>query len=1692
MNNYLQTLDKTDKYAWWNALKHGGLLIAPSRLTEFFVVEPQPLPRFVEDRLRGEVNRLRTGDTEHLSQLLDIVLEDVLELRDYWEKGNAVDRSWAHSVITGEQVKPRRLWQHPKGGILPVFVADVAQIGIGRGRRSLSRVIEWLRRADQKIALLTNGHQWRLIHGGADYDAWCEWETQLWFEGGQLGLQVLALRSLLGKTALTPEKPNAPSPLISAIQASRQGQAELSQVLGERVRLAVELLIRETLIAGTIAVDDGEINNRDIYIAATRMIMRCVVILFAEARNLLPRDNPIYNQSYSLQGLREQLDRRSGGRVNDRLRNSYAAYARLLALFRLVYHGSSHHALPIPHYGGGLFAQGNPNSTDHIIQALAVFEQPQNFPSDAVVYRILELLCRSKVKVRQGRRSTWVEAPVDFSDLSSEYIGILYEGLLDFELRRSQPDHPMIFLNLGDQPVLPLTRLEAMNDKALSSLVEKLKQKSKPDTGEDEDAEDEETETETEDGDTDTEETEDTDIDTETESDDSDGIKQLRDRALNWAVRAVKAGKLVSKPRSKKADALSQYEQNVTQMANRLIARIILPGEWYLVRWGGTRKGSGTFYTRPQLAVPTVQRTLQPLVYTKVDHKVAPDQYQVQPPGVLLNLKVCDPACGSASFLLAALRYLTDALWESLFYHRWLVEDDRGLRVDIPENAQPPWFVECVENLPVTLEKAEDHCKPRLKRYVVERCLYGVDINPLAVELARLALWVETMDKYLPFSFLDHKVKCGNALVGCWFDQFQDYPIMAWEREAGDKTHKGVHFDKQVWTKRIKDLRNDVVREELKELLTGVQLSLFEDRLIQSPEQTHDEALAVVDRIHGAVLNPQQQAEDYDRSFRQKRAIKQLKWAFDCWCAVWFWPGNDLSSSPTPLQFVNPSPEVVIAVEQIAESYQFFHWELEFPDVFREKGAGFDSIVGNPPWEIQKPNSREFFSNIDPLYRTYGKQEALDYQQQYFQEDPKIEENWLAYCERLKALSNWCKYAAFAFGDCEEAGSKFSLSRKKAEAEQLKTQWRNQRQSRTGYSDPDHPFQYQGSADINTYKMFLELAHALLQKGGYLGLIVPSGVYTDKGTTALRKLFLNRCRWQWLFVFVNADGIFNIHRSFKFCPVIVEKGGQTDAISTRFMERDVSKWEKAEQYVLSYPREQVEKFSPYTSAILEIRTETDLNILEKIYQNGILLGDNSPKGWGIKYATEFHMTNDSKLFPPRPKWEEKGYFPDEYGHWLKGNWQPYNGDVSILNRPQGLILSVDGQTAIQLDDVEDVALPLYQGIMIGQFDFSRKGWVSGTGLRAVWENIYFSEKQIRSQFLIALDDYQNNPGAFKGLKIVFRDIARNTDERTFIGSLLPNLPCGNVLGVLGSDKSNFGFLISCMNSLVFDWNVRQRIGGTHLNLFVIEELPLLFPKRIEAVPQLSNILASLCFVSYKFSPEWINFKQTYIDEKLNRECWKQLWAITPYERMRLRCIVDAIVGELYGLNREDFGWILQDCDHPVEKVCDNSFARSLEPKGFWRVDKEKDPELRHTVLSQIAFADLKEQGLETFLNLNDGEGWMIPDTITLAEYGLGHDDRAQTPQPVASRLGDRYLPWQLTGTPEQSWEECSRHAENLRNLLKTGVEPEPEPQTPKIPTPNLLPSDPNYQPPTDIFGNPLDVDLFGNIIEEQPKRKKKP
>lgn len=1561
-----------EKGSWWASLRHGGLLIAPARILDRFPDEaaPPPLRSDHVDNLRRLL--VKPGAQ---NELLTLVMERVIGLNPTtggnWNK--QPDASFSHAGLTGEVVRPRRVWKSASGALLPVFVDDTPRLGIGRGRRAVSRVTEWLRKAGQPVALLTNNAQWRIVAAGLDWDAWAESDASLWFEEGKPGPQLEALRRLLGPKALE-------STLVTAIQDSRRGQAELSAELGERVRRAVELLIQ----SHGDALTQTDLAPRDIYLAATRTVMRMVVALFAEARDLLPRDNPIYHGSYGLQGLRESLERVGS---EERLRHRHAAWPRVIALFKLIYHGSHHSLLTVSAYGGGLFTPGKPEG-DGVSRALAVFENPEHAPGDDVVSRLLELLCKSRVKVRQGGGSVWVPTPMDFSDLSSEYIGILYEGLLDYELRCAE--EPVVFVGIGDEPALPLSRLEGMDDKTLTALLKEFKKKNKAAGGGDEDeasAEAEEAEPEEEEDVEGNEAAEGDEAETPEPDEEEvlsadDARKAARDRARQWALRAVRAdGK---KPKGRRGSAAQlalggDEDPQIAKAADALLRRVILPGEWFLVRWGGTRKGAGTFYTRPALAVPTVVRTLRPLAY---------DGEVPRSPEAILALKVCDTSMGSASFLVAALGYLSTALWSSLFHHGWLVRDEEHNRLVAPDQeSRPTWFTQTLTGLPIDADLAETYVRSRLKRHVVERCLYGVDLDPLAVELGRLALWVETMDRELPFEFLDHKLQNGNGLIGCWFDRFRDYPALAWSRQTGDKTTDEA----------LKKYVEVTLRPALTKLITG-QTSSDDTIAEQKPEAVHAAARTALEGMHNASLWQANEQERTWATLQNDTAQAALRRVFDTWCALWFWPTDKLETAPLP----GAAPAFEETVAALTKQHRFFHWELAFPDVFQREGSGFDAILGNPPWEVQKPNSKEFFSNVDPLYRAYGKQEALKRQQELFAASPQIERDWQTYNANLKALSNWVKNGGYPFGDPLTDAGKFSFGTKK-ENDAIHGGWRERRAKRTGYGDPRHPFIHQGSADVNTYKLFLELAHALLKDGGRLGMIVPANIYTDKGAGDLRRLFLNHCRWHWLFGFENREGIFNIHRSFKFCPLIIEKGGTTEAIQTAFMQRQLSDWENAERHAFKYSYEQVEKFSPDSKAFLEIQSHVDLNILNNLQTAGI------PLSTVVEFGNQFDMTSDSKLFPPVPEWQREGFSPNEYGV-----WQNQSGET---------------------------ALPILEGRMVSHFDNTSKGWVSGKGRTAIWHEIPYIQKMPEPQYLISEVNYQTSGKRIQEYAIVYMKIGSSTNSRTLYATLIRDFPSVYSVCLLTSNElsqSQWLTLTANVNAFVYDYVVRFRLGGLNITGYILRDTPVISLSE-KYVQLLARPIASLLFISMSHAPDWLRLRKT--TSAIGEIPWRRLWALTDHERLRLRCILDAAVALLYGLDFDDLTWILRDCDHPTDKSTSNAFTRTLDPKGFWRVDKEKAPELRHTVLSLVAFADLlarvdahggdRDAALASFCADPDDGGWSLPETLRLADYHLGHDDRAQDAQPVRSVLGDRFYDWQLTQDPTESWAECERHARNL-------------------------------------------------------------
>ncbi|MFO0904269.1 MAG: hypothetical protein U0939_14800 [Pirellulales bacterium] len=1649
-------------HAWWSRLRHQGLLLSPVVMVERYADAPPSVPFYVKDRLRNAHTRLLSSaeknqkkeefDQAAILSFVDSLLENFVgHPASQIAKQHSIPDKLTVAIRIGtrsETIKPHRILFADESGETPalmVMVDTSPHVGRGRGRTTYARFLELLRGTGHRLGLLTNGQQFRLIYAGLDFESWCEWESERWFDDGEGTEELLGLRQLLCAESLKPVKEGV-SGLLDGVEESRKRQADLSSVLRENVRQAVELLLEDVSTANRVHPDlfnalvthgdrtltDAEAHEA-LMQATVRIVMRLVVCLFAESRQLLPTNDPIYGQSYGVRSLYQLLDqaaRYEGG--THVLFNKQTAWPRLMALFRLIHNGSSHGAFPLRPYGGVLFRPGDESSSDPVSRALHILEHSVSV-GDATVFYVLKKLLRGPLPVIKGKSKTYVEGPVDYTDLRTEFIGLIYEGLLDYRLKRTDEQiGPQIFLNIGREPVLPLSRLTDMlqtDKKGLKDLLATLgKEKAAPTTAEDTEESDEGAEDQEESSDEESTTEETVEVASTDELQRGGDYLDAVEAANSWAKEAVVLAGIVPKQKKNQNDA--EYQTVIEAEANRLIKRVVSTGEFYLVRAGNTRKGTGTFYTRPQLAVPTVHRTLQPLCYDKAgDGTLTP-----KTPEEILGLKVCDPACGSASFLVAALHYLTDALYKSLCHHKKLDDPATSKKITLPfgrprTNTEADQLVPFPPDDPQRGDTFEDRIKALLRRHVVERCIYGVDVNALAVELARVSLWVETLDPELPFSFLDHKIKVGNSLVGCWLDRVEDYPLKAWEREGGDgpkgeRSQRIEEFLKgpKVGNRRTGDGR---IKEEMRQVIESKfsnQAPLFPDMKVTT-ESVVTEARAEYEKLHDLPVGDPDERERYYRDHIQNSpTLRTLKAAMDEWCAIWFWPTDEesLKHVPTPLTFHEPKPEKDAIVERLASEVKFFHWELEFPDVFSSERCGFDGVLGNPPWENAQPNPQEFFTEFDPLFRTYGRIQSLQQIESLFAAIPDLEDRWLSYCGQFKSFSTWVAYVAEPFGSAGTSclGRSYST---------LQHAWDRVRSERIGFATAQHPFVRQ-QGRIFTYRLFLESSFALLRDGGVMGIIVPSGIYSDSWTHPLRSQYITQESWMWLFGFINWDRIFNIYYRFKFAILIVRhsRNSLNSPLRAAFSRYRISDWEQAERVCFDVSASTIQRFSPDNLALPEISNQRDLEVMQVVYDNSWRVGDAESVGQ-FHMSTEFMMNTDAKHFPPIEKWREKGFTPDAFGRWTD---------------PDG-----------------EVALPLYEGRMIGQFDFANKAYERGRGRSATWTERPFDAKQIEPQYLLSASTYNSWPKAVRGERIAFMEIASATNSRSFVGTLLPSLPCNHKVPLLTVDGRDEGFVwltAGVMNSLVFDFVLRTRLGGLSISWAMLSECPIPRHFRPEEETHVKRSACQLSFVHRRFAPQWLKAQKMSLVEGSTE--WKHLWAVAVSDRIRLRLQVDALCAKAYGLDPESFDWIVR------EDVSD--------PKGFWRVDKGlANTRERYPALASTAFRALMDGRwcAESAPNLSNDEFF---DIIGVPEMTNAEAAKAKGESGPLILKRDGCHVWKPENFPADdprhgwTWDDCWNDAVALlgsEDAVREYIDGKPdEPE-----------EEPEHTGPRDLFGDPI-------------------
>lgn len=618
-------------------------------------------------------------------------------------------------------------------------------------------------------------------------------------------------------------------------------------------------------------------------------------------------------------------------------------------------------------------------------------------------------------------------------------------------------------------------------------------------------------------------------------------------------------------------ESLLDYEPKLAREVLILNKREIKRGEFYLDDRGTDRKTTGSYYTDSRLVAQLIESALVPVINNALTEKnTIEDKEQA-----LLDLKVADIACGSGAFICAALEKLGEQL----------------ALIRMGDEERP----------------TEDQLR-EAKRDVLLHCIYGVDLNPMALELAKFSLWITASLPDMPLTFLDHKLKCGNSLIGATPDLIK--------KGIPEEAYKPIGNDNPALCTKLKQ---KVRREQ--ESLNRVNEPTTQYGLQFKRNET-DELLRLRE-----VLNNRKQEEvaDVDLAEEEYLQLEKMERKFkdwlmaDVWTSAFFIEKNEIdqTSYPTNVTLENlrenqPVNDVLIdKVLKTADNYNFFHYHLEFPEVF-EKG-GFDCLLGNPPWEKINFEDEEFFISRSPeiaLARNKSERKIL------MAELPK--KNPTLYQEYLSA-KRWNDCLSVFF---RESGA----------------------------------YPYTGVSRVNLYSIFAEQYKGLINSNGATGNVLPTGIVLDNNNKDLYLYLIQSNKLDTVIDFENRAALFpDVDSRYRFCLFVTV--GNNGRNQYKFYQTEPSQ----EGEYVKITLEDIEAINPNSKTCPSFRNHKDYLLAQKIYKKwGVLQNENYPEKntWNVRIRTPFNMSNDSGMFKPYeldllPLYEAKYiyHFNHRYCNW---------------------------------------------------------------------------------------------------------------------------------------------------------------------------------------------------------------------------------------------------------------------------------------------------------------------------------------------------------------------------------------------------------------------------------------------------------
>ena len=870
---------------------------------------------------------------------------------------------------------------------------------------------------------------------------------------------------------------------------------------------------------------------------------------------------------------------------------------------------------------------------------------------------------------------------------------------------------------------------------------------------------------------------------------------------------------------------------------------------------GHLRKTTGSYYTPDSLVQALLDTALDPVL----------DRTEVEandPAEALLRLTVIDPACGSGHFLLAAARRIATRV--------------ARIRAD-----GAPSLADFRHAL----------------RDVARRCLHGVDRNPMAVELTQVALWIETVDPGLPLGFFDAQVRCGDALLGVLDLAVLDLAVL--EDGVPDAAYKALTGDDKAIAKHyLKANRAAKARQGVLDFSGTLSAQAVAKPLVAAfsdfrvlPEETVQQIGAKA--RHFTLL-------------RKLPAFIRAGTAADTYVAAFLCPktpereSSDAGAVPTTEHLwraLGPgeTDRTIDDAVRTAKRARAFHWPLEFPDVMAR--GGFDVVLGNPPWERIKLQEQEFFAARSPeiagARNKAARARLIDELSRAPDDSPQhqLYEDFIAAKRMAEALSLFVRLAG-------DDGGRFRLT---------------------------------GKGDVNTYALFAELfAHLALNRAG---VIVPTGIATDATTASFFAALIKNRRLAQLVDFENSAPLFgSVHRSFKFS--LLTLGRKVSSARFAFFLTDPAQLAEPERNFTLSP-EQIAALNPNTRTAPVFRSRADAELTARIYSRVPVLIDeskgNAGNPWGVRFMAMFHMSNDSGLFKTARQLAETGFERDGTD-WVREALQEHDlrsaeGDYTVeqrapLFRSRGELLEVaEGRAAYRVEAANSDTpsrmeryVPLYEAKMIHQFDHR---WARYDEAGQTSADLSLREKQDPTcepapRYWVPEDHVEarlNAKGWDRGWLIGWRDIARATDERTVISTVFPRVGIGNNLPLMlfksDVELTSLAGVIANLCVLSLDFVARHKVGGTHLNFFVYEQLPLL-PPAFYCDTRLSFLVPRMLELTYTSAVLAPFAKDLGYDG--HPFPWDE------DRRAHLRADLDAFYARAYGLTRDELRYILDPAD----------------------------------------------------------------------------------------------------------------------------------------------------------------------------------